>query len=169
MSLSDWAAIGNIASGIAVLISLIYLALQIRQNTHALKRAEANATQDQFSSWRVTLATDKELITIWTKGTRNEELSDIEERRFLLVLQDFIFNMFQIWDRESRDLAPTGSWNGMSQRVAGLLTTRYAIPWWARSRNMFEPRYAAAIDAAIAELAPEDVRSPKPLPPNLSL
>ena len=31
MSLSDWASIGSLVSSIAVLISLIYLALQVRQ------------------------------------------------------------------------------------------------------------------------------------------
>ena len=33
MSLSDLAAIGSLISGVAVLISLIYLARQMRQNT----------------------------------------------------------------------------------------------------------------------------------------
>jgi len=33
MSLSDLAAIGSLISGVAVLISLIYLSQQIRQNT----------------------------------------------------------------------------------------------------------------------------------------
>lgn len=35
MSLSDLASIGSFVSGVAVLASLIYLALQVRQNTHA--------------------------------------------------------------------------------------------------------------------------------------
>jgi hypothetical protein len=41
MSLNDLANLGQIIGAIAVVISLIYLALQIRQNTNAVRSATA--------------------------------------------------------------------------------------------------------------------------------
>ena len=37
MSLSDLASLGSFLSGIGVLVSLVYLSLQIRQNTRAVR------------------------------------------------------------------------------------------------------------------------------------
>ncbi|MHB8530764.1 MAG: hypothetical protein ACYC8V_14795 [Caulobacteraceae bacterium] len=53
MSLSDLASIGSFASGVAVLASLIYLALQVRQNTHAHR---VTAHQDRLTFVRDFLA-----------------------------------------------------------------------------------------------------------------
>ena len=36
MSIQDWAAIAEIIGAVAVVASLVYLAVQIRQNTHGL-------------------------------------------------------------------------------------------------------------------------------------
>ena len=42
MSIQDWAAIGEIVGAIAVIVTLIYLATQIRQNTRQI-RCEGHA------------------------------------------------------------------------------------------------------------------------------
>ena len=43
MSLNDLANLGQIIGAIAVVISLIYVALQIRQNTNAVRAATAQS------------------------------------------------------------------------------------------------------------------------------
>lgn len=37
MTLQDWGAIGEVVGALAVVVTLIYLAKQIRQNTHAME------------------------------------------------------------------------------------------------------------------------------------
>ncbi len=48
MSLTDLANIGQVIGAIAVVISLIYVALQIRQNTNAVRSATAQAVHEHF-------------------------------------------------------------------------------------------------------------------------
>ena len=43
-------AIGNLVSGLGVIVTVAYLALQMRQNTLYLRRAEMNAGMGQFSA-----------------------------------------------------------------------------------------------------------------------
>jgi hypothetical protein len=41
MNIQDWGAIGEVVSAVAVIITLVYLALQLRQNTKALRSSAA--------------------------------------------------------------------------------------------------------------------------------
>ena len=49
MSLNDLANIGQVIGAIAVVISLIYVALQIRQNTNAVRSATAQTVHEHFA------------------------------------------------------------------------------------------------------------------------
>ena len=51
MNLNDLANIGQVIGAIAVVISLIYVALQIRQNTNAVRSATAQSVHEHFASW----------------------------------------------------------------------------------------------------------------------
>jgi hypothetical protein len=45
-------AVGDLISGVGVIATLGYLALQIQQNTRTLHRHESNTTMLQRSAWR---------------------------------------------------------------------------------------------------------------------
>ncbi len=48
MNLQDWGAIGEVIGALAVVITLIYLAKQIRQNTHAMEEARRLALAQTY-------------------------------------------------------------------------------------------------------------------------
>ena len=48
MNLQDLASIGEFVGGLAVLVTLLYLALELRENTKTLK---ANSTTDSYLGW----------------------------------------------------------------------------------------------------------------------
>jgi len=87
----NWEAISAIAEvvgGIAVVVSLIYLAVQIRGNTAQLERTtQANRTQntqavvENFNFWRQLLAVPGN-ADIWVRGINN--LSDLSTDERLL-------------------------------------------------------------------------------------
>ena len=48
MNLQDWGAIGEVIGALAVVVTLIYLAKQIRQNTHAMEEARRLALAQTY-------------------------------------------------------------------------------------------------------------------------
>jgi len=73
-------AIGEIAGAIGVIVSLIYLASQIRnQNTESRLTAINNMTS-QWNAFMGDLATNTELARIWDKGLQNFNALDSTER-----------------------------------------------------------------------------------------
>ena len=73
MTLQDWGAIGELVGGIAVIITLIYLALQIRQNTSSIEAATEQSTMDHEMAMYTLVA---EHPSIYRRGSQC--LSDLD-------------------------------------------------------------------------------------------
>ena len=82
----NWEAAGTIAeviSAFAVVVSLIYLATQIRQNTNATKAGTSFSVNTALTSMNDALRSSAELADIWIRGCQSlESLSEIERIRF---------------------------------------------------------------------------------------
>jgi hypothetical protein len=100
MTLQDLGDIGEFIGALAVVASLIYLAVQLRQNTKqmaengeeaklaALERAVQTASQLRFAMIR-----DAGVADIWLRGSRGlTDLSEQESLRFYLLVSDLLFN-----------------------------------------------------------------------------
>jgi hypothetical protein len=91
MNLNDLANLGQIIGALAVVISLFYVASQIRQNTNAVRSATAQTVHEHFAKWYHLVAADDELAQIVAKGLRDYgSLSEKERVRFVATFMAFL-------------------------------------------------------------------------------
>jgi hypothetical protein len=91
MSLNDLANIGQVIGAIAVVISLFYVAHQIRQNTNAVRSDTAQTVHEHFANWYHVVAADDELSQIIPKGLRDYgSLSEKEKVRLVAACMSFL-------------------------------------------------------------------------------
>ena len=89
MSLNDLANLGQIIGALAVVISLIYVAFQIRQNTNAIRSDTAQTVH--FANRYHLIAADAELAQIAANGLRDySSLSEQERVRFVATFMSFL-------------------------------------------------------------------------------
>jgi hypothetical protein len=89
MNWSQAGSIADVVSGIAVVISLVYLSIQVRGNTKATK---ANAFQGVIRSEMELAEVFIENAAIWDKVVNGEPIAEGEEIRKAIVL----YNMFML-------------------------------------------------------------------------
>jgi len=65
--LSNWASISEIASGIGVIVTLIFLIAGIRDNTEITRSAAFDRNMESINQFRLELAKDSELTRIWQR------------------------------------------------------------------------------------------------------
>lgn len=83
-------AIGEILAAIAVVITLVYLSRQIRQNSQAVQIAALRDTTQQWHKWSEVLASSPELADIVARGNQSySELSASEAMRYGAYVQMF--------------------------------------------------------------------------------
>lgn len=146
MSLSDLASLGSLASGIAVLVSLVYLSLQIRQNT---KHSQALIQQGRAARIADTALRLAELraddgLNSCFEGVPEASAKDVS--RFLNVARAvFISSEDSFLQGEEGLLAPTAYESYKASLRAGMGSSGLAAAW-ILTRDMYEPKYRAFMD-----------------------
>ena len=158
MSLSDLASLGSFVSGIAVLVSLIYLALQVRQ-AEKNQRAIIHQGRVAQSADRFLRFMEPELLRPFMKGLYGREASPEE-----LEFQQFLFAMAAI-GRETQDLYFQHDLGFLDEAsLRSQLVPLYAAlrspggkAFWKLTRGNADPRIRERVDALDASLT---VQSP---------
>lgn len=155
-TLEALAAIGELVSAIAVLISLIYLAAQIRQNTQTVR---ASAYHEASSSWVdfiTLLAGDAELAEIYHQGRVSPEALTREQlRRFDLLMDANLGNTENIFLQYRLGFLPQSN----QDRFAVILRSQFASAgvreFWRRRRSFFTAEFVAYVEGELGLYAPE--------------
>ena len=152
MSLDQVANLAQIIGSIGVVISLVFVGLQVRQNTAALYRNEHNHTMQQWTVIRMAITKHREVADLMTAGLRGESVLDAADQlRLEQFLQENLWAAFHIWDREQRAVFPKGTFamTGGALAVTLLVTPRGA-EWWREAKKVgFLPAYVAAVDDVV--------------------
>lgn len=73
----------ELVGGIAVLVGLVFVGLELRQNTEAVQAATLQSLTEQSQDYLLLLAADSEINDIWRRGVANPAaLEESEASRF---------------------------------------------------------------------------------------
>jgi hypothetical protein len=113
MTLEQLAALSTIAQAVLVVVSLIFIWLQVRQNTELAKAANAQALVEHAGSFNAMLIQDKELTRLWYSYGKGLEKSEDKLRYRDMVVQWLIFheNIYYQYNKKLLDARIFNSWN----------------------------------------------------------
>ena len=95
LKLSEWANVAEIIASIVIVASLVYVGLEVNQNTRALQNDSYQNILALSQEQQNTLATDKEFHRIFLTGENSpSELSEEEWSRFT----QFMFPRIGLWE-----------------------------------------------------------------------
>ncbi len=84
-------AMGEIIGALAVILTLLYLSIQVRQNTKASRLSAVQAASENSSRFSEILAADPVLSELVWRGLRDpDSLDPAEARRFIAALNVFV-------------------------------------------------------------------------------
>ena len=158
MSLEQLSYLAQIVGSAGVVLSLVFVGLQVRQNTAALVRNEHNSTMSQWTVIRMAVAENRDLAEFMTAGLNDERKFDAADQlRLQQFLQEQAWAAFHIWDRTQRGVFPPGTFEATGGAyLAQVLTTPGGRAWWQDAKAIgFHPAYVADVDAILAKHAPQ--------------
>src|SRR4051812_18868503 len=154
MSLEQLSYLAQIAGAVGVVFSLIFVGLQVRQNTAALQRNEHNSTMAQWTVIRMAIAGNRDIAELMTAGLRGEKTLDAADQlRLEHFLGEQLWAAFHIWDRTQRGVFPKGTFEfSTGAYLAELLQTARGADWWRSAKKAaFIPAFVADVDAVLAK------------------
>jgi hypothetical protein len=150
VTLSDLADIAEIAGAIAVVVSLVYLAIQVRQNTDSVRSATLQANTALWSSLLSGLA-ERGTVEAYAAGlSGSKDISPMQYTQFFLLCRG-LFAAFEnqhyqfrrgVLDRETYE----GYERAISEQLLAFPGFRM---WWEQSRSVFSPPFVAHVDEMI--------------------
>src|SRR3954464_2646983 len=153
MSLEQISYLTQIVASIGVIVSLIFVGLQIRQNTGALQRSEHNSTMAQWTVIRMAIAQNRDIAELMTAGLHGERVIDAADQlRLEQMLAEQAWAAFHIWDRTQRGVFPKGTFEWTTGPfLCGFLTTPRGATWWRNAKGTaFIPAFVVDVDAVLA-------------------
>jgi hypothetical protein len=94
--LKRYALFSEIISAAAVVVSLLFVAFQIKDNTAAVRSSTYDDILSDHIQWRMTVATSPELLAnIINAGSNDANLSDVERESWFTAYQA----LWQIYER----------------------------------------------------------------------
>jgi hypothetical protein len=153
MSFEQLSSLAQIVASIGVLVSLIFVALQIKHNTGALERNEHNSTMAQWTVIRMAIAKNREIAELMTAGLHGERALDAADQlRLEQMLQENAWASFHIWERTQRGIFPKGTFEATGGALLGtLLRTPGGESWWREAKHIgFPPGFVVDVDAVLA-------------------
>jgi len=154
MSFEQISYLEQIVASLGVVVSLIFVGLQIRQNTGTLQRNEHNSTMAQWTVIRMSFAKHRDIAELMTAGLRGERTVDAADQlRLEMLLNENAWASFHIWERTQRGIFPKGTFElSCGVHLCGLLTTPAGEAWWRSAKQtVFPPGFVADVDALLTK------------------
>jgi hypothetical protein len=150
----NWDAIGAIGEGVgaaAVVFTLAYLAVQIRQSRVAQNAATVEAVHQGFNSINALISADPSLAEIMLKGNADlASLNAVERFRYLQTFQSYVNQYSQMLLLYELGLLSRKLWETHLDALAGSVINRQRgavnapIDLWAAVDAYGPPRHSAA-------------------------
>ena len=139
-------AIGTLVGGVAVLLTLVYLSIQVRQNSRAVQLAGLADITAQWHHCGQLLASSPDLANIVARGHESyDSLTAEEELRYGAYVQAF-FDVSESYLRliDEIDLG------GQEEVLASIVRARIGIhgmaEWWRRNVGDYDPRFVEWVE-----------------------
>ncbi len=144
-------AVGEILRAIGVIITLAYLASQIRQNTRASKSAALHSLSEAGAVMNGMIVQDEEVARIFRAGLSDdyEQLTPVERTRFTVLIAQWCLAYETVYLQHGLGTVTDELFNSRMQNLRMWLNTTGGRRAWKTSKGTFSKSYVAYVDAHV--------------------
>lgn len=152
MEIQSLALVFDAVSAIGVVVSIAYLAYQIRQNTRALRRSASRDIVRDLNELSRLFVERPDLAKLYLKTNETPQEITVEERFRFETLLAFIFSNFNMALEYHRDgLLSDPSVEVYSQSILALFENKLVNEWWlAQGRVLYSRELQALVSDYLA-------------------
>lgn len=154
----DWdavGAIGEIVGAVAVVATLGYLALQIKQSTKVARSATRQSIAEMSVASASDITDDPSLAEAMIKDLRNETLAPVERIRMLARCYKAMRHWENIHYQYLAGMLSEDEWRGFRLNLKGLAKWPSMKEYWQNERQFFSAAFQSEVSAIQRELADE--------------
>ena len=151
MTLETIATIANILASAAVVLTLVFIGIQLRQNAQLTRMAAAQTSAQLFSTNLGRVIEHGDFAEIVTRDGAPECWNTAERLRVTNFLSAS-FRHFEVLHTHRRfGVFEEELWIGMEARLRDSLSTPGIVEWWNESKEFYAASFVAYVDKLAAQ------------------
>jgi hypothetical protein len=157
-------AIGQLVGALAVVISLIYLAREVRSNARATRHASIRSTSDAFTRWLQQLAEHPHLAELYYRGIHEfESLEGADLVGFSALMDQMFRNVEDMYYQHLDGHLDPRVWHEFEVAMRDINGYPGVQAWWRSRSHWFTEEFAKLINQQQQTAkAPRMYREPNP-------
>ena len=156
-NLESLASLGEIVGAIAVVVSLVYLAVQVRQSTRAQRIENSSRILDRTAAMQGALSRDPAMSVLFSKGISDpSNLTPQERIQFTWAMYEFFGALEFMFIAARENSIPEEIWQRWSAAAAWWLTFPGVQAWWEVRPIPFAEGFSTYVESLLDD-NPTDV------------
>ena len=145
------AAIGQLAAVFVGIPSLIYLAVQIREQTKERRQSAVNVLTTQWGDLTCALHDSAELSAIFLRGVQSfADLDPVSKLRFSAFFNRFLNYFEGMYFSHRQGILTASSWGKTERTMRDMIAYPGVQQWWETRRHWHTEDFGRIVDAIIA-------------------
>jgi hypothetical protein len=147
-------AIGQFATVLAGIPSVIYLAIQIRSQTKERRVSAVNALTVQWGEMTNALHDSAELSEVYLRGAQSfVDLDPVSKLRFSAFFNRFVNHFEAMYFARRAGILTESAWGKVERTMSDLVACPGVQQWWKVRKHWHTPEFGQMIDAILASRA----------------
>ena len=147
-------------SGVGDILSVIYVSIQIRHNTRAVRASAFQQVVNSFAAISFDIAKDRNRVDLYLHAGRDlASLGEVERAQYSLMLLSFLRRAENVYVQSEIRTLHTQHWSGIRESIKTIMATPGARACWSEIKTRVNPEFRAFIDGLIAEQAAAALRA----------
>ena len=150
LKLSELANIAEVIGAIAIVISLIYVGIQVNDSTRAVRSATANETSAAMSDWYIQLGTDQQSSNTFLTGmTAPDSLSPNDLFQFVMQTHGLFLQFQSAYYLSQEGTLDIELQESLTNSILGVRDQPGFLLYWDQRRGLFKPDFRDYVQSLI--------------------
>ncbi len=159
MTLMEWGAMGELVGGVAIIGSLIYVGLQVKQGTQASRAATSQAFSSQYSELLLR-ATGADFRDVFWRGIRGlEELKGSETASFMAWMASVMRTLESFYYQKKEGTFLAEIFDSWMIQFIDLFDNPGVREYWVLRKHQFSADFVSYFDEQLATVTPSQMYS----------
>ena len=149
ITLTDLGNLGEFVGAIAVVASLIYVGIQLRQNTAAIRITTAQAFTDTWNGYISTLNLAPDLADVFFRGLKgSSQLKEGEVVQFYAFLSQAFTTYQSFFIQRKKGVVDEGYWTSYVQAIIDLMSSKGVREYWEFRHHWYTEEFQDYVNSA---------------------
>lgn len=153
MNLKKMALIAEVLGGVGIIVSILYLAYEVSQNSESVELSHHLTLSDQYLALRQSLSEEADLAKIMVKGGSDFSALEPFER---LQFEAYLTSFWDIWENAqymfATDRIDLNSWTNWNRALCLRIASEGSAAAWSDGLyREFSPEFAPLVNQCFAE------------------